>query len=114
MPSLQRHRTATYRHPFRAAIAGVLEHLPAASLMLNPTINSYRRLISGWFAPVNISWGLENRSCAVRAVRGEHRECRRMESARLWLMVIRTRVDTKLRGEKNPGRTATEESRNDC
>ena len=57
--------------PFSAAIAGVLEHLPAASLMLNPTINSYKRLVPGWFAPVNVSWGLENRSCAVRAVRGD-------------------------------------------
>jgi glutamine synthetase len=68
--------------PFAGAIAGVLEHLPAASLMLNPTINSYKRLVPGWFAPVNVSWGLENRSCAVRAIRGEDHgrwriECRR-------------------------------------
>jgi glutamine synthetase len=68
--------------PFAATIAGVLDHLPAASLMLNPTINSYKRLVPGWFAPVNVSWGLENRSCAVRAIRGEHSarwrvECRR-------------------------------------
>jgi glutamine synthetase len=68
--------------PFSAAIAGVLEHLPAASLLLNPTINSYKRLVPGWFAPVNVSWGLENRSCAVRAIRGEDPsrwriECRR-------------------------------------
>ncbi len=67
---------------FGAAIAGVLERLPAASLMLNPTINSYKRLVPGWFAPVNVSWGIENRSCAVRAIQGEDRsrwriECRR-------------------------------------
>ena len=68
--------------PFRAAIAGILEHLPAASLMLNPTINSYKRLVPGWFAPVNVSWGLENRSCAVRAIRGEHRERWRIECRR--------------------------------
>jgi glutamine synthetase len=68
--------------PFAAAIAGVLEHLPAASLMLNPTINSYKRLIPGWFAPVNVSWGLENRSCAVRAIRGEHRDRWRIECRR--------------------------------
>ncbi|MEO6859004.1 MAG: glutamine synthetase family protein [Solirubrobacteraceae bacterium] len=67
--------------PFSGAIAGVLDHLPAASLMLNPTINSYKRLVPGWFAPVNASWGLENRSCAVRAIRGApdrwRIECRR-------------------------------------
>ena len=50
--------------------------------MLNPTINSYKRLVPGWFAPVNVSWGLENRSCAVRAIRGEHRERWRLECRR--------------------------------
>ncbi len=67
---------------FGAAVAGVLEHLPAASLMLNPTINSYKRLVPGWFAPVNVSWGLENRSCAVRAIRGPHAERWRIECRR--------------------------------
>jgi glutamine synthetase len=66
-----------------AAIAGVLEHLPAASLLLNPTINSYKRLVPGWFAPVNASWGVENRSCAVRAiVRKDHPELCRLECRR--------------------------------
>jgi len=65
-----------------SAIGGVLEHLPAASLLLNPTINSYKRLVPGWFAPVNATWGYENRSCAVRAIRSDHAglwrfECRR-------------------------------------
>jgi glutamine synthetase len=68
--------------PFAATIAGVLEHLPAASLMLNPTINSYKRLIPGFFAPVNVSWGIENRSCAVRAIRGEDPERWRIECRR--------------------------------
>ena len=68
--------------PFSAAIAGVLDHLPAASLMLNPTINSYKRLVPGWFAPVNVSWGLDNRSCAVRAIRGEQPERWRIECRR--------------------------------
>jgi glutamine synthetase len=67
---------------FAAAIAGILDHLPASSLLLNPTINSYKRLVPGWFAPVNVSWGLENRSCAVRALRGEHRERWRIECRR--------------------------------
>jgi glutamine synthetase len=67
----------------RSAVAGVLEHLPAASLLLNPTINSYKRLVPGWFAPVNASWGVENRSCAVRAiVRKDHPELCRLECRR--------------------------------
>lgn len=51
-----------------AALAGMLDHLPAASLVLNPTLNSYKRLVPGWFAPVNCTWGVENRSAALRAI----------------------------------------------
>lgn len=67
---------------FAAAIAGVLDHLPAASLLLNPTINSYKRLVPGWFAPVNASWGVENRSTAVRAIRSPRPELSRFECRR--------------------------------
>ncbi len=65
-----------------ASIAGILEHLPAASLLLNPTLNSYKRLVPGWFAPVNVSWGLENRSTAVRAIRSSRPELCRLECRR--------------------------------
>ena len=67
---------------FASAIAGVLEHLPAASLLLNPTVNSYKRLVPGWFAPVNASWGFENRSCAIRAIRSSLPELWRFECRR--------------------------------
>jgi glutamine synthetase len=69
---------ATLRH----AVAGVLEHLPAASLLLNPTINSYKRLVPGYFAPTNVSWGVENRSCAVRAIPSARPELSRIECRR--------------------------------
>ena len=68
--------------PFSSAVAGVVEHLPAASLLLNPTINSYKRLVPGWFAPINATWGYENRSCAVRAIRGARPELWRFECRR--------------------------------
>jgi glutamine synthetase len=68
--------------PLRTAVGGVLEHLPAASLLLNPTINSYKRLVPGWFAPVNATWGYENRSCAVRAIRSERPDLWRFECRR--------------------------------
>jgi glutamine synthetase len=68
--------------PFAAAIAGVLEHLPAASLLLNPTINSYKRLVPGWFAPINATWGYENRSCAVRVIRSARPDLWRFECRR--------------------------------
>lgn len=65
-----------------SAIAGVLAHLPAASLLMNPTINSYKRLVPGWFAPTSVSWGVENRSCAVRAIPGARPELARFECRR--------------------------------
>jgi glutamine synthetase len=68
--------------PVNAAIAGILEHLAGASLLLNPTINSYKRLVPGWFAPVNASWGLENRSCALRAIGSAKAERCRIECRR--------------------------------
>src|SRR5205823_8374102 len=73
---------ATGADVMRSAIAGVLEHLPAASLLLNPTINSYKRLVPGYFAPTNLSWGIENRSCAVRAISSTRAELNRFECRR--------------------------------
>jgi glutamine synthetase len=67
---------------FASAVAGVLDHLPAASLLLNPTVNSYKRLVPGWFAPTNVGWGYENRSCAVRAIRSSRPELWRFECRR--------------------------------
>ncbi|HVV89541.1 MAG TPA: glutamine synthetase family protein [Solirubrobacterales bacterium] len=52
----------------RFATGGLLEHMPAASLLMNPTINSYKRLVPDFFAPVNRSWGTDNRTAAVRAI----------------------------------------------
>ncbi|HCO14519.1 MAG TPA: glutamine synthetase, partial [Gemmatimonadetes bacterium] len=63
-------------------IGGILKHLPAASLLLNPTINSYKRLVPGYFAPVNVSWGYENRSTSVRAIRGTQPSRSRLECRR--------------------------------
>jgi glutamine synthetase len=67
---------------FASAVAGVVEHLDSASLLLNPTINSYKRLVPGWFAPINATWGYENRSCAVRAIRSARPELWRFECRR--------------------------------
>jgi glutamine synthetase len=67
---------------FASAVAGVVAHLPGASLLLNPTINSYKRLVPGWFAPINATWGHENRSCAVRAIRSDRPDLWRFECRR--------------------------------
>ena len=50
----------------RHFIGGLFDHFDAITLLTNPTINSYKRLVPGFEAPVNIAWGFRNRSTLVR------------------------------------------------
>lgn len=47
-------------------IGGILENARAMAAVLNPTVNSYKRLVSGFEAPVYIAWSYRNRSPLIR------------------------------------------------
>ncbi len=52
-------------------MAGVLAHMEGITLLTNPTVNSYKRLRSGYEAPQFISWGVANRSPLIRIPKGK-------------------------------------------
>jgi glutamine synthetase len=49
-----------------AYIAGILDHIAGITAVANPTVNSYKRLLPGYEAPVYIAWSPGNRSAAIR------------------------------------------------
>ena len=50
-------------------IGGQLHHIKALNAIINPTVNSYKRLVVGYEAPVNVAWGQKNRSVLIRVPR---------------------------------------------
>lgn len=50
----------------RYFIAGILKHIKEFTLVTNQWVNSYKRLVPGYEAPVYVSWGRRNRSSMVR------------------------------------------------
>lgn len=50
----------------RHFLAGILTGLPDIMPLFAPTINSYKRLVENFWAPVTVSWGLEHRAASIR------------------------------------------------
>ena len=63
----------------KSYIAGQLYCLPYILPMIAPTINSYKRLVEGAWAPTTLTWGIDNRTVALRALPG-HSKTTRLET----------------------------------
>jgi glutamine synthetase len=57
-------------------IGGLMRHARAITAVTNPICNSYKRLVPGWEAPVNIAWGRKNRTALIRVPYGDPRATR--------------------------------------
>jgi glutamine synthetase len=60
----------------KSYIAGQLYCLPHILPLVAPTINSYKRLVEGAWAPTTVTWGIDNRTVALRALPGSSSSCR--------------------------------------
>jgi glutamine synthetase len=61
------HGMATALHAY---LAGLLDTLPELFALYAPNVNSYRRYVAGSWAPTAATWGIENRTSALRVIAG--------------------------------------------
>jgi len=60
----------------RSYLAGQLYCLPHILPLFAPTINSYKRLVEGAWAPTTLTWGMDNRTVALRVLANSSKSCR--------------------------------------
>ena len=69
----QKHNMTQLMHWF---VGGQQMLMPELLGMVSCTVNSYSRLIPGFWAPTNATWGIENRTCALRVIPGSEKSQR--------------------------------------
>ncbi len=52
----------------RHYLGGQISLMPSITAFFSPTVNSYKRYVPGVWAPLTASWGVENRTCAIRVI----------------------------------------------
>lgn len=61
---------------FKSFTAGLLQCLPELLAFYAPTVNSYKRLVDGYWAPTKATWGIDNRTVAARVIPGNAKSTR--------------------------------------
>jgi glutamine synthetase len=61
---------------FKSYLAGILRCLPEILPFFAPTVNSYKRLVDGYWAPTKVTWGMDNRTVALRVIPGSAKSTR--------------------------------------
>jgi glutamine synthetase len=91
----------------RHALGGLLTHSPGAMLVMGPTVNSYKRYWdAGQFAPSQINWGFDNKTCTVRLSANGRLEYKLPDASvnpYLSHAVILAALDDGLKNEIDPG-----------
>ncbi len=100
-------------------VGGILQHARALTAVCCPTVNSYKRLVPGYEAPVYISWGGENRSVLVRipaygSDESEHGriEFRAMDASGNFYLMLNSLITVGMKGLNeglNPGEEVKED-----
>lgn len=97
-------------------IAGVLKHARSVAAVTNPTVNSYKRIVPGYEAPVYVAWSGSNRSCMVRipASRGKSTrvEVRNPDPAANPYLALAVLIEAGLRGIEEKAIAPAEEKHN--
>ena len=60
----------------RHFIGGLQQLSPQIAALSAPTVNSYKRLVPGYWAPTAATWGIDNRTVAIRAITGSEKSQR--------------------------------------
>ncbi|MCI1727572.1 MAG: type I glutamate--ammonia ligase [Lachnospiraceae bacterium] len=60
-------------------MGGIMQHIKGMCAILNPLVNSYKRLVPGYEAPVYIAWSAKNRSPLIRIPYAPNEELKRIE-----------------------------------
>jgi glutamine synthetase len=64
------HKPHTMSDEMRWFVGGQQSLMPELLAMVASTVNSYSRLVPGYWAPTSATWGVENRTCALRVIQG--------------------------------------------